>query len=168
MVRRVTAMIAAIIMVMLTVALCSCTSQSEGGETELIAVHGFDDGSIDQAVASAIKKAYFQKLTDESKLPDSDSPKSANDLFVSFYFGRIGGCEVLRIGGDGFCYTDALRPVCIADCKFAFQSGQPVWVFKDGCFYTVEEAYDANVIEKADVCKIAEKVDPEFKKAEIK
>ena len=60
--KRIAAMIAAIIMVALTVVLCSCESKS----AKLIPVNEYDNPKMDQAVASEIKTAYFKKLSDEN------------------------------------------------------------------------------------------------------
>ena len=72
------------------------------------------------------------------------------------YYGNFSGCEAVMIGGDGIDYTEAYRPVYVAGYEIVFPSGQPLYMYKEGKFYLVKEAYDAGVITKNDVCELAE------------
>ena len=125
----------------------------------LIPVHEFDADTIEQALSSAIKWAHYQKLSNEAT---GELPISPEDLFISGYYGNLGGCEVVMIAGDDIPHTTAYRPVQVAGYTIVFTSGEPVWVYKDGQFFTVKEAYDAGVISKSDVYAIGEKVDSDF------
>lgn len=120
--------------------------------------HRLDDPRIDQVVADEIKKAYFKKLSDENLTEKGSvySPQSPSDLFIMCYYGNFSGCEAVMIGGDGIDYTEAYRPVYVAGYEIVFPSGQPLYMYKEGKFYLVKEAYDAGVITKNDVCELAE------------
>lgn len=120
--------------------------------------HRLDDPRIDQVVAAEIKKAYFKKLSDENLTEKGSvySPQSPSDLFIMCYYGNFSGCEAVMIGGDGIDYTEAYRPVYVAGYEIVFPSGQPLYMYKEGKFCLVKEAYDAGVITKNDVCELAE------------
>jgi len=133
--------------------------QTSPEDRPLIPVHEFDVDTIEQAVSSEIKWAYYQKLSNEAT---GELPISPEDLFISWYYGNFGGCEVVMIDGDDISYTTAYRPVEVAGYTIVFASGEPVWVYKDGQLFTVKEAYDTGVISKSDVYTIGEKVDSDF------
>ena len=146
-----------VIFIVLLLSFSGCKTSPE--DRPLIPVHEFDVDTIEQALSSEIKWAYDQKLSNEAA---GESPVSPEELFISWYYGNFGGCEVVMIGGDGIQHTAAHRPVEVAGYTIVFASGEPVWVYKDGQFFTVKEAYDTGVISKSVVCEIGEKVDRDF------
>ena len=147
-----------LITMLLAVVLISCNKEDE----PLIPIHQYDDNNIEQSVASEIKRAYYQKLVSESNIDPEYGPKAPEDLWISWYVGNFSGCEVIMICGDAIDYTHAHRSVEIAGYVIVFADGQPVYVYKEGSFYTVKEAYDNGYISKGDVYSIGVQVGVDF------
>ncbi len=146
--KRIAAMIAAIIMVALTVVLCSCESKS----AKLIPVNEYDDPNIDQAVASEIKTAYFRKLSDENLTDKRLLPKSAEEVYIRHYT-DLSKCKAVYMGCDGLAFICGLRTLEIDG--YVFQFSNEVYFYKDGKIYSPNEAYDAGLITKDEAFETA-------------
>ena len=135
-------------------AACAQSGATTGGAEptgeRLIPAHELDSKEIEAGVASQIKRAYLDETGGRQAV-------TATDLYISPYYGNYSGCEVFKIGGDGLQYTQALREVKVAGMTLVFPDGQPVWVFKYGCFYSIKDAYNAGLITQNDVYEIAKK-----------
>ena len=155
---RITCLI--VFFVIISVFLFSCAAPhnsaqgSVPGSNALIPFNEYDAEGIDQAVASEIKKDYYQKLINEK---GEGVIKSANELSISSYLGNYNGCDIVYIY-DGIAHTTAERPVQIAEYVILFGSSQILWAYKDHRFYTIKEAYDAGLITKDDVFAIGTKI----------
>ena len=144
-------------------ALFSCATthnsalESAADSEDLIPFNEYDIEGIDQAVASSIKKDYFQQYQKLTKCNPEDIPITVYELSIRSYLGNYSGCEIIRIN-DGRDHTDAIRPVEIAGYVIQFGSSQIMWAYKDHNFYTLKEAYDAGLITKDDVYAIGAKI----------
>lgn len=146
--KRIAAMIAAIIMVALTVVLCSCESKS----AKLIPVNEYDNPKMDQAVASEIKTAYFKKLSDGNLTDKRLLPKSAEDVYIRHYT-DLSQCKAVYMGCNGLVFTCGLRTLEIDG--YVFQFSNEVYFYKDGKIYSPNEAYDAGLITKDEAFETA-------------
>ena len=64
-----------------------------------------------------------------------------------------GACAVFSIGGP-FGYTQALRTDTVDGVPFYYSSGHGMDVYCNGAFYTVSEAFEANILTHADLVKL--------------
>lgn len=139
-----------IILLMVIVTLLSSCGQT-------VPAHEWDDPSIKQTLASEIKLAYAQCLS--RRYGDEMLPE---DICISRYLGNYSGCEVAYIEFAGEQQTQAHESQYIAGYLVTFPTGQPVYVYKDGMFLELREAYINGLITKADVYEIGKKVGVDF------
>ena len=132
------------------------TNGSAGGVAEgglgfeqQVPPHEQDSANIDAAVASEIKIAYCRFTCEKHYRGDRCFEPS--DMCVMRYEGKIGACHIVMMGGDEIDYTDAERVEKIAGYTLLFGSGQPVYAYHDGGFYTIGEAYEAGLLSREDV-----------------
>ena len=138
-------------------------TQSSNGDLPLetlIPKHENDCNNIDQQLASEIKTAYSQYTNNVNY--GGESKFSPEDIYILRYEGKIGGCHFVMLGGDEINYTSAHRPVDVAGYVVVFGSGQPLYAYKSGDFYTLKQAYDNEFLSKSDVYEIGTRVDPSF------
>lgn len=139
-----------IILLMVIVTLLSSCGQT-------VPAHEWDDPSIKQALASEMKLAYMQFCLrrDGYEMPPED-------MWIGRYFGNYSGCEVAYMDNSHEARTQAFKRVYIAGYLVTFPTGQPVYVYKDGMFLELREAYINGLITKADVYEIGKKVGIDF------
>ena len=146
------------------IVLLLCVSAFAGCEKPdaetLIAKHENDCENIDQKLASEIKIAYSQYTNDVNY--GGEQRFTPEDIFILRYEGEIGGCHFVMLGGDEIDYTTAFRSVEVAGYVVEFSSGQPMYAYKDGNFYTLKQAYENSNLADSDVYEIGLKVDPSF------
>jgi hypothetical protein len=131
--------------------------ESAADSEELIPFNEYDVENIDQVVASAIKRDYYQQYQKLTGYNPAEIPITVYELSIQSYLGNYSGCEIIKMN-DGREYTDAIRPVEIAGYVIQFGSSQIIWAYKDHNFYTLKEAYDARLITKDDVYAISAKI----------
>ena len=118
----------------------------------MVEAHANDDPRIAQQLSSEIKTAYC-RFTNEMNY-GGQSRVTPSDVYVVRYEGRIGNVEIVMMGGDGIDYTSAQRVVKVAGYNLVFGSGQPVYAYSNGYFFTIKDAYKRGLLRKADVYKI--------------
>ena len=159
-------MIAALtVLLVLILMLASCTGRQEenadqSAESQILDTHVNDCVNISQTLASEIKIAYCRFTCEKNY--GGEVKFQPSDMYVERYEGKIGDCHIVMMGGDEILYTQALRLVEVAGYSLGFASGQPVYAYHEGHFYTIKEAYEANLISKSDVYRIGTIFDPEF------
>ena len=138
-----------------------CTDHFRGttsipvGKDEMIPKHLSDDSDIEESIASEIKKAYCE----------FDNCKGWEyAVCVIRYEGEIEGCHIAMISGTGRAYELALRAEKVAGYTIRFGDSQRIYVYKDGNFYTIAEAYEQGVLSKAGVYEFGKRVSPDFEK----
>jgi hypothetical protein len=67
---------------------------------------------------------------------------------------KADGAYAVMIDSSGWLYTQALRHVDVAGYTFLFPDGQRMYIYKDGVFYRLAEAYARDIISKEDVAAI--------------
>lgn len=140
--------------------LSGCDASRGSEQNQLVEVHEYDCDNIEQQLASEIKTAYCRFTCEKNY--GGKSCFEPSDMWVCRYEGKIGDCQIVMMGGDEICYTSAERAVEVAGYHLVFGSGQPVYAYYDGNFYTIEEAYERNLLNKADVYQIGTIFHPEF------
>lgn len=88
---------------------------------------------------------------------------SLDEVRVEHLVGIYSGCPVVFMGAP-LAYTEALRPVEVAGYIIIFGDGQRLYVYHDSTFYTLEEAYAADLLTAEDVRDIGMKVGSEFER----
>ena len=149
---------------------CNLYVTNKGDETQppndstavgtLIPKHKNDCNNIDQQLASEIKTAYCQ-YTNKVNYGGEQKFKPG-DICILRYDGEVGGCHFVMLGGDEIDYTDAKRNVEVAEYVVMFESGQPLYAYTDGNFYTLKQAYDNGILTDNDIYKIGTRMDPSF------
>ena len=76
-------------------------------------------------------------------------------MFIIRYEGKIGECHIVMMGGDEIDYAEAERVEEIAGYHLVFGSGQPVYAYHGGNFYTIEQAYEAGLLSSEDVYQLS-------------
>lgn len=143
-----------LLILVLLIQLTACGSEKSMENS--IPSHEKDCLNIDVRLASDIKNAYFDSLTNDSLL---ESPQS---LYIEQYFGEFNGCHVVKIGGHTIPITPAERIVEVADYKLIFPDSGKIYLYHDRILYTVEEAYHKGLIESNDIYNIAVAIGIDF------
>lgn len=150
--------IIAIAIALMLVMFAACTD--DVNQTVLIDVHANDCNGIDQKISSEIKTAYCKFTCDKNY---GGEPRfQPSDMYVLRYEGKIGDCHIVMMGGDEIDYTQALRGVDVAGYSIVFGNGQPVYAYHNGNFYTINQAYEAELLSKENVYQIGCVFDAEF------
>lgn len=116
-----------------------------------------DPDNIDPATALKLREDFLQYLIDKY----GGSEWRLNDIWVSRYLGNYSGCEVVYMGSP-LLVTGEERNVEIARYTVFFPSGEEIYAHKYSMFYTIKEAFDVGLINKADVYDIGKQVDKGF------
>ena len=82
-----------------------------------------------------------------------DSDKLDYTYGIRCYGKFDGGAYAVMIDGP-YMYTQALETERVADYEFKYNSSQKIKIYKDGNFYTLNEAYLMGIISKSDVASI--------------
>ena len=148
----------ALILIMFTA--CAKNNSDDSEQIALIDIHVNDCDGIDQQLSSEIKTAYCKFTCDKNY---GGEPRFApSDMYILRYEGKIGDCHIVMMGGDEIDYNQALRGVDIAGYRLVFGNGQPVYAYHDGNFYTISQAYDAELLSRENVYQIGSIFDSEF------
>ncbi len=110
--------------------------------------NGKDTKNIGASLAREIDYYYYRFLLDNDML---DPSVKEEDIYVQKYFGTYHGCSVVYMGGDMIAVTEAERDVEVGGHVITFRDGQICWVYNDGKFHTVSEAYEKGLINDNDV-----------------
>jgi hypothetical protein len=79
------------------------------------------------------------------------------ETWVSSYLGNFSGNEVIFMGSR-LNFNAMIRHVEIAGYTIEFGSSQEAYVYENGNFHTIAEAYDAGLITAEDVYEIGRKI----------
>ena len=165
-------LISIITVILLCALLTACTSDEDAEDiavttdsihtssVPLIDTHPSDHAGIDRQLASEIKTAYCKFTCDKNY--GGEQRFSPSDMYVLRYEGKIGDCHIVMMGGDEINYTQAMRGVDVAGYSIVFGDGQPVYAYHNGNFYTINQAYEAELLSKEDVYQIGTIFDAEF------
>ena len=93
------------------------------------------DEDIQQEIKTAVVNTYSS---------DTD-PFTEDDVSLRCY-GAFDGVYVLFIDVPCFCYTQAIKEKVIAGVNFVYCDGQSMYVYCDGAFYSISQAYDNGIL----------------------
>ncbi|MCL2281199.1 MAG: hypothetical protein FWC25_00870 [Dehalococcoidia bacterium] len=123
--------------------------------------------TLDSELELKMRKDYQQYLI--GLYGESEDWNNLGDISVLWYGGNYSGCEVVYMRDKRIYIVLPILPpfnyarkVEIAGYTLAFTTSQEAYAYKDSIFYTIKEAYDANLITKNDVYSIGLKIDPYF------
>ena len=157
---RITSIVLIIIFILMILAMSILLFSSCGKESELIPSHEDDSVWIDQMLASEIKIAYFEILVERGTFSvEKDSPEK---IIISPYYGNLNGYELVWIKIENQI-SDALAPyVELAGYEITFEYTGNFYLYSDGVFYTLEQAYNDGLISEQTVRVIGAIIDPAF------
>ena len=120
-----------------------------------------DPDNIDSVLALKLREDFIAFL--HSKYPDDAEIQkwTIDDIWVQKYFGNYSGCEMVFMGAL-LKYNQAELVIEVAGYEIKFTTYQEVLYYKDSKFYTLNEAYDAELLIKEDIYEIGKQVDLTF------
>ncbi len=95
-------------------------------------------------------KSDYAELYNKS----GDGKITADDVVIENYFGTYDNAVALRITSKHEGYFFVMVYKTIAGMDFEFNSTQPLYIYKDGNFTPIDEAYDNGIISEKDVKNI--------------
>lgn len=124
----------------------------------------FDDGRKEEPIPDELKIADNSAKPSPIELTDTEKREivweyieNDNDLKYTFgvrCYGKFeGGTYAVMIDGP-YMYFQVVETEDIAGYRFTFPNSQPMYIYKDGVFYRLAEAYARDIISKEDVAAI--------------
>lgn len=74
---------------------------------------------------------------------------SSDVFYVMGYYGTYNGASAVKIGGGS--ELAVITEVTVADVEFVFPTHVQIKIWKDGTFYSMENAYDQGLLTKDDI-----------------
>ena len=117
-----------------------------------------DCPNIAPELAIRMRKAYWQFVggsLDEFPIycEWTSTYHTPDIVLLQRYFGNIGGMEIAFMHA-GMAYPNVIREVDIAGYEFVFSSGQELYAYNNGHFYTILQAYQSGLLLTVDVGEI--------------
>ena len=75
---------------------------------------------------------------------------------VEYCYGTYDDCVFVMMIGEGISTSQANRDVEVGGVMFHYRDGNYIEVWKDGEFYSLEEAYEQGLISDADLTEVAD------------
>jgi len=75
----------------------------------------------------------------------------ADDVEVLEYCGTYDGCIVMMLSHSKALYQDAIVKTRVAGIAFQYNNSNQICVWKDGEFYTLEQAYGEGLLSRSDI-----------------
>ena len=85
--------------------------------------------------------------------------QTIDDVWITSYYGIYNGSVPLMITNRGAGYSGEVKTIVVADIKFTF-GGNIMSVWKEGEFYSLEEAYNLGFLTQEDLRGIADLCPP--------
>ena len=82
------------------------------------------------------------------------SAKELEEFYVKRYYGEYNGAVPVRVEGP-FIYTMAVELYVVAGYGIKNPDGNKIWVWKDGNFYLLNDAYENGILTEEDIANIA-------------
>lgn len=116
-------------------------------DTEPLERNPLDAAEISDALSSEIRKAYHKKMSVSS----ASKPK---DLYIGKYHVTENGDHIVVV-----CDPDAVCPegkylTFVGKHVLTFGSNNPAYLYKNGAFYDLEDAYDGKLITEKDAAAL--------------
>lgn len=124
----------------------------------------FDGGRKEEPIPDELKIADNPENPSPIELTDAEKREIVweyieNDKNLKYTFGVRcygkfdGGAYAVMIDGPSM-YMQMIATETIAGYRFTFPNSQPMYIYKDGVFYRLAEAYAREIISKEDVAEI--------------
>ena len=102
----------------------------------------------DEAILSQIKRDYYSKVYGEDATGDPEAT-----ILIDHYYGTYNGCVAVMF--SGIETNDAEWDIEVAGTVFHYWHGSFIEIWKDGSIYSLEDAYEQNLLTKSDIESIA-------------
>lgn len=102
------------------------------------------DPVVQEPEASIDTSAPSQDLIDRI-----EATLSSDVFYVRGYYGTYNGASAVKIGGGS--ELTVITEVTVADVEFVYPTHVQIKIWKDGTFYSMENAYDQGLLTKADI-----------------
>lgn len=126
---------------------------------EMIPKKGEDCENIDPDLATEMKTAYAKHIN--SMEIYSHKEFTADDMWVQEYFGEFGRGHLVYMRGETYAYDAIASYETIAGYTLVL-GAQPLYVYADGIFYTLQKAYSEGIITRENVYEIGKLVNNNF------
>lgn len=97
-----------------------------------------------------VKQTYLD-MKMESGYPDY---MTTEDVCIEEYCGMYNGCIVMMFTDNEAIYAQAIRVVSVAGVRIRYNDANEIYAWNDGEMYTLEQAYVAGILSKADIRNI--------------
>lgn len=95
---------------------------------------------------------------DYAKFQNDNTPNgediTADDVSINFYFGIYHGDAVALLISGMTAFPTVIVEEDIAGIHFSFGSTQPLYIYNEGTFTPLKEAYEKGIVSKEDVQEI--------------
>ena len=98
-----------------------------------------------------IKQAYLDMRKSKSGYPDYMTTDSVG---VEEYCGTYNGCVVMMFSDSEAIYAQAICFVTVAGVRIRYNDANEIYAWKDGEMYTLEQAYVAGILSRANIRSI--------------
>ena len=145
---------------------CGSTSETERQEdinqttqsAEItMPAHPMDDPDMDPELADEVRRAYIKTMIMDLLL------NRADDVYIRSYVGEYNGGIVVWITMEGKQVTQAEGAETIGDYTVYYGTGARPLYYRNGCFYSLSSAYDAELISLKDAYDIGCALNSNFK-----
>ena len=121
------------------------------GKGEETTVENPDVDQPDAALLEQIKRDYFYHFYNSFYEYDPET-----SVIVDQCYGVYNGCVAVRLSAVGYGdYFGVLMDEEVENVVFHYWSSQKIEVWKDGVFYSLQEAYDEKLLTLTDLQSIA-------------
>ena len=119
--------------------------------------HPMDDPNMDSELADEVRRAYIKTMVMDLLL------NRADDVFIRKYVGDYNGGVVVWVTVEGKQVTHMEDSETIGDYTVHYgNSARPLY-YRDGRFYSLSSAYDAELISRKDAYDIGCALNSDFK-----
>ena len=157
---KLTNKITALILLVLSLAvLSSCVQRAPGVQAQTTEGNSDTETSLEnlEFKLEMPSEELQERFVNEYIAYRNYDPQNHPTVAIETWFGSFGDIHFLFVGDGGLEYTDALWTDSVADCSFAYPTGQSIRVWVDGQFLLIKQAYEQNQI-TADMVKTIENI----------
>ena len=109
-----------------------------------------DVNNLDPAKLSSVKEAYLQEKQADGHADNT----TLDDVYIVEYYGTYRECVVVMLTDRNTWYTCMIEEETVAGITIVYSDSNKIKVYKDGSLYSLQEAYDAGYLTKANIKRI--------------
>ena len=128
-------------LLMTALLICSCDVPGKTKDTGLSA-----------DIEKQIRQAFLDELHSKG---GSWLNYTINDVWIEKYYGTYNGCVVVMMTGEGIVYSQVTGGENIDGIIIGYPNSNRIKAWKDGKFYSLQEAFDKGFLNKEDIEIIA-------------